>query len=152
MDMVINATAAPTMALTNGSATIGGPVSFLFRALCTNGTKAHVFTLVCPLRAAVSISIVAGTGAAAAPAVMHANFTSAECSMTLASTTIGNVHATLLSAAIEFVTDEAMLPYANKMLAAGFTLPSYDNLTLTGPQLIIDRQTIFVDSDLHWHT
>ena len=37
------------------------------------------------------------------------------------------------------------------MLAAGFTLPSYDNLTLSMPELIVDQETIFVDSNLAWH-
>lgn len=146
MDVVVNITNAPTLSLASGSAVIDSNVTFAFRVLCANQTIAPAFTLACPLHSAVNISI------SGAPAALHANFTSAQCSFTLVHSSIGSVHATMLSDATAFLIDRVMLPYANKELSVGFPLPSYDNLTLADPELIIEQGTIFVDANLKWTT
>lgn len=68
------------------------------------------------------------------------------------STNIGAVHDELLGDAINFISDQLLVPYANQLLVNGFTLPQFQNLTLGDSQVILDEKSVFIDGDLHYHT
>jgi hypothetical protein len=150
MDMKVNATAPATMALVNSTATIVAPASFCFGVILTNGTRVPAFTVACPLTTAANITMSDGNDDYGA--VLHTSFEFLRCSLSLVNTNIGAVHDELLGDAINFISDQVLVPYANQLLADGFTLPQFENLTLGDSQVLLDEKSVFIDGDLHYHT
>ena len=150
MDMVVDATAAPTMSLDNGTAKIVAPASFAFVVIQANGTREPAFTLACPLTTAANITM--GDGTADFGAIVHASFRFLNCHLSLVNTSAGAVHVEVLGAAINFISDQLLVPYGNQLLVNGFTLPQFEDLTLHGAEVVLDEATLFIDGNLEYHT
>ncbi len=150
MDMKVNATAPATMILANSTATIVAPASFSFGVIQTNGTRVPAFTVACPLTTAANITMSDGNDEYGA--ILHTSFEFLRCTLSLVSTNIGTVHDELLGDAINFISDQVLVPYANQLLVNGFTLPQFENLTLGDSQVLLHEKSVFIDGDLHYHT
>ena len=151
MDMIVAASGPPTLDLAGGDVTPRAPACFTFEVIEANGTKRPAFSLNSNLLADVILNI---TDDRTNAGTFHTKFSRISCTASLNSTNVGQVYSQMLAPPLNVLATLVMIPYANNALAGGITIPPIaapgGNLTLVRPELILDKESVFLDSDLQW--
>ena len=151
MDMIVAASGPPTLDLAGGDVVLHAPALFTFEVIEPNGTKRPAFSMSSNIVADVILNI---TDDRTNAGTFHTKFSRISCTASLNSTNVGQVYSQMLAPPLNVLATLVMIPYANNALAGGITIPPIaapgGNLTLVRPELILDQESVFLDSDLQW--
>lgn len=120
------------------------PVSFAFSALASNGTWMPAFTLDC--NTSLNLDLDINTTTAATPSITG-ELSYLDASVTLASSSVGPVSTSLLSALVNVTFADILLPIFNELLSHGLPLPSAPGLALTNATLLVGNGYTLVGAD-----
>ena len=72
------------------------------------------------------------------------------CPLTLAHSSMGIVHPTLLATTIDSLINLLLVPWTNNALKDGWTVPPFGKLSLTKSAVQLQNNAALVASDLTW--
>lgn len=100
------------------------------------------FTVGCNLTVGLALHVEQGS-----PQKLAGNFTFLSCPLATVSSKVGSVKVSGLNMLINTIVTETLLPLVNKVLEAGFPMPTMDGLTLTNSEVLEVDNAIIVASD-----
>ena len=80
----------------------------------------------------------------------YLQFTYYSCPLTLAHSSMGIVHPTLLATTIDSLIKLLLVPWTNNALKDGWTVPPFGKLSLTKSVVQLQNNAALVASDLSW--
>ena len=80
----------------------------------------------------------------------HLHFCYNGCPLTLAHSSMGVVHPTLLSTTIDSMINLLLIPWTNNALQDGWTVPPFGQLSLANSVVQLQNNATLVASDLRW--